>query len=83
MLVSIVEAMPPSVGEDDLGFSEALGKFDVVIDTLGDEANFDSVKYYEDGVDRVFGEMGVSEKLKRDNSCQRYVTLLCSSSTLL
>lgn len=70
--------MPPSVGEDDLGFSEALGTFDVVIDTLGDEANLDNVKYYEDGVDRVFGDVGVGEKLKRDNNCQRYVATALS-----
>jgi hypothetical protein len=65
--------MPPAVGKDEMGFSEALGDFDAVIDTLGDEANLQRVKYLDDGIDRVFGEgdRGVAAKLRRVNKCQR------------
>lgn len=69
--------MPPAVGDDDEGFSESLGNFDVVIDTLGDEANLERVKYFENGIEKTFGtgEGGVASKLKRENNCQRYVML--------
>jgi hypothetical protein len=36
--------MGPDGAEEEIGFSGALGSFDSVIDTLGDEANFD--KFY-------------------------------------
>jgi hypothetical protein len=65
--------MPPAVGKDERGFSEALGDFDAVIDTLGDEANLQRVKYLDDGIERIFGEgdRGVASKLRRVNKCQR------------
>jgi hypothetical protein len=65
--------MPPAVGKDEMGFSQALGDFDAVIDTLGDEANLHRVKYFDDGMDRIFGEgdRGVASKLRRENNCQR------------
>ena len=71
--------MPPAVGDGDEGFSELLGKFDVVIDTLGDEANLERVEYFEDGIEQTFGigEGGVASKLKRENNCQRYVMHEC------
>jgi hypothetical protein len=72
----VVDAMPPSIGDDELGFSDALGCFDTVVDTLGDEADLRKVKDFDDGIDRVFGYAGVSEKLKKENSCQRLVHVL-------
>ena len=63
--------MPPAVGDDEIGFSEAIGKFDAVIDTLGDEANLVRISDFDDGVQRVFGEKGVSSKLNKENQCGR------------
>jgi len=72
--------MSPAVSEDE-GFSDALGNFDVVIDTLGDEANLERVRYFEDGIEKTFGiGDGVASKLKRENNCQRYV-VCCVSHT--
>ena len=67
----IVNAMSPSVGQEEKGFSEVLGHFDVVIDTLGDEGNLDKINSLEQGVERVFGKVGVASKLKNENNCQR------------
>lgn len=82
---SNVDAMPPAVGKDEMGFSEALGDFDAVIDTLGDEANLQRVKYLDDGIERVFGEgdRGVAAKLRRVNKCQRYISTLTKSQEIV
>jgi len=66
--------MPPADNSEQ-GFSDALGDFDVVIDTLGDEANLERVDDFETGIESVFGtgDNGVASKLKRENNCQRYV----------
>ena len=78
-----VNAIPPAVGDDELGFSEALETFDAVVDTLGDEARLEKVQDFDDGIDRVFGYAGVSEKLKKENRCQRLVASFakCQVST--
>ena len=101
--------MPPSIeqNENELGFSEAIGTFDVVIDTLMDEAKLfvldnDSdndndngrnnnryknkrlpVQDIDDTMDRVFGYRGVSEKLKKENECRKYVSTLTQSQCLV
>lgn len=82
---SNVDAVPPAVGKDEKGFSEALGDFDAVIDTLGDEANLQRVKYFEDGIERVFGEgdRGVASKLRRENNCDRYISTLTRSQEIV
>lgn len=82
---SNVDAMPPAVGKDEMGFSEALGDFDAVIDTLGDEANLQRVKYLDDGIERIFGEgdRGVAAKLRRVNRCQRYISTLTRSQEIV
>ena len=56
---------------EDLGFSEAIGQFDTVIDTLGDEANMNKVRFIEDGIDRFCGSVGVGAKLAAENKCSR------------
>ncbi len=63
--------MPPAIGEDEVGFSEHLGKFDAVIDTLADEAKLNKVKSFQQSIDRIFGGTGVASKLKRENGCKR------------
>jgi len=78
-----VNAMSPSVGQEEKGFSEVLGHFDVVIDTLGDEGNLDKINSLEQGVERVFGKVGVASKLKNENNCQRYISTLTESQKVV
>ena len=60
---------------------ETKGRVGVVVEILynqkGDRIDFD------DGIDRVFGYAGVSEKLKKENRCQRLVASFakCQVST--
>lgn len=65
--------------DEDLGFSEVIGQFDTVIDTLGDEANMNKVRFIQDGIDRCFGTAGVSAKLAAENKCSRYISTLTKS----
>lgn len=78
-----VDAMPPAIGDDELGFAEVVGDFDAIVDTLGDEANLVKVDDLDDGVERVFGEKGVGSKLKRDNQCKRYISTLTQSQRIV
>eukprot|EP00978_Attheya_sp_CCMP212_P001364 scaffold2856_cov47-Attheya_sp.AAC.1 len=84
-----VEVMGPSVGELELGFAAALGEFDCLVDTLGDEAksgeplpqlmNYDddNDNDEEDEDDWMRGAMGgVIDLLKRRHNCHRYVSTL-------
>lgn len=58
-------------GDQDVGFSEAVGQFDTCIDTLGDEANFHKIQFVQDGINRFCGNVGVVAKLKAENKCDR------------
>ncbi len=75
--------MPPSIGENELGFAESIENFDAVIDTLGDEAIFQRVQDFDGAVDRVFGYVGVSKQLCKTVKCQRYVSTLTQSQELV
>jgi len=57
--------MPPMVGENELGFSDVLGKFDSMLDTLYDENGID-----DDYLNTV---SGVVNKLKQNHDCKRCV----------
>ena len=76
-----VVAMPPAI-EDGIGFSQALGRFDAVIDTLGDEARLNRVEDSGGGVERVFGEVGLGSILKRENRCERCVLNMLKGNEL-
>lgn len=75
--------MPPSIGENELGFAESIENFDAVIDTLGDEAIFQRVQDFDGAIDRVFGYVGVSKQLCKTVKCQRYVSTLTQSQELV
>ena len=62
--------MPPTIGENEIGFCEALGDFDTVIDTLGDEAKLTKVRTLSEGNTKS-RDTGLAAKLKRDNKCDR------------
>ena len=62
--------MPPATDEE-MGFSQALGTFDAVVDTIGDEARLERVQDTGTGANLVCGEVGLSSILKRENKCER------------
>ena len=53
-----------------IGFCEAQGDFDTVIDTLGDEAKLNKVRTLSEGNTKS-RDTGLAAKLKRDNKCDR------------
>lgn len=80
---SEVQVIPPVVGEEERGFSDVFGIFDAVIDTLGDEGKLWASETLQQGVGKVFGEVGVSSKLKRCNNCNRYISTLTHSQQII
>jgi hypothetical protein len=76
----------------DVGFSQYLGDFHSVIDTLGDEAKLTDIRDIPQGMRRsqgggcvgAAGPVGVCAKLYRDHGCGSYLsTLTHSQSTVL
>lgn len=65
-----VNIIPPASGPKQLGFSDVVGTFHSVIDTLKDESKLDMAKTVDDGVDRVFGDLGIVSSMKL-NGCSR------------
>jgi hypothetical protein len=65
-----VNIIPPVSGSESLGFSDVVGTFDSVIDTLKDESKLDMVQSLDDAVDRVFGDSGIVSTMKW-NGCSR------------
>lgn len=57
--------------DNEIGFSQAIRQFDSCIDTLGDEAKLFKVNSIQAGIDRFCGKVGVIDKLKKKNQCQR------------
>lgn len=57
--------------DNEMGFSQAIRQFDSCIDTLGDEAKLFKINSIQDGINRFCGKVGVIDKLKKKNQCQR------------
>eukprot|EP00957_Ditylum_brightwellii_P189053 14391733-Ditylum_brightwellii.AAC.1 len=70
--------MSPVIGDKELGFLEYIGKFNCVIDTVGDEAKLSQVADLKDGVVKSQSD-GVSSKLSRDNRCKRLISTVTKS----
>jgi len=79
---SKVNTMSPVIGDEELGFSEYIGKFDCVIDAVGDEAKLSQVTDLKDGVVKSQSD-GVASKLNRDNGCKRYISTVTKSQRLV
>lgn len=77
-----IDATGPAIGDNNIGFSEALGKFDVVIDTLGDEAKLCEVSKLSEGPSKT-RKTGVAAKLRRDNNCDRYISTVTKSQMIV
>jgi len=64
-----VNVMKPAVGEDELGFSTAVGQFDSLIDTIGNERKGISITS-----ENPRGGSSVLQLLQERHSCAKYVS---------
>ncbi|KAL7525526.1 hypothetical protein ACHAWF_001400 [Thalassiosira exigua] len=72
-----VDILPPAVGSLSLGFAAAIGEFDVLIDTLGDETGVGRATNLLE--DEVVGDGGFLEQLRELHKCDAYVSTLTRS----
>lgn len=83
-----VDVHAPTVDQagEYIGFSQAIGTFHSVIDTLGDEANLINLEKLSQGINRNFadlGSLGVVGSLSRDHGCNVYISSLTQSQNLI
>eukprot|EP00984_Skeletonema_dohrnii_P029714 scaffold20560_cov93-Skeletonema_dohrnii-CCMP3373.AAC.2 len=74
----LIEIMPPSVGSMSLGFAMAIGEFDVLIDTLGDEMGMGRARTIvnNDGYD--IGQSSL-QQWKELHGCNEYISTVTRS----
>jgi len=74
----LIEIMPPSVGSMSLGFAMAIGEFDVLIDTLGDEMGMGRARTIinNDGYD--IGQSSL-QQWKELHGCTEYISTVTRS----
>jgi len=75
-LPSDVEVLPPAVGAMSLGFATAIGEFDALIDTLGDEAGAGNARSVVDKNDEASDLM---EQLRELHGCDQYLSTVTRS----
>jgi len=73
-----VQVLTPATGELELGFSEVVGEFDTLVDTMIDEARLVEkrkrvVNNYDDVLDNMGGS-SILSLLKQRHKCQRYLS---------
>ena len=73
-----VEVIPPSVGKMKLPFSSYIGKFDTIIDTIGDETGLGRAMNVADSVDTVIRN-GLFGKKLQEYGCNSYISTLTRS----
>ncbi|KAL7530032.1 hypothetical protein ACHAXR_005986 [Thalassiosira sp. AJA248-18] len=73
----LVEVLPPAVGKMSLGFATAIGEFDTLVDTLGDEMGMGSARTLV-GNDFMHGGRFL-EQLKELHGCNNYLSTLTRS----
>ena len=70
---NMIEILPPSVGPMSLGFTMAIGEFDVLIDTLGDEMGMGRARSILDY------DIGSSSLWRELHGCQEYISTVTRS----
>jgi len=77
---STVDCMPP--GTDDLGFAQVLATFDVLLDTLSDEARLGESSIGDDNI-MIRSGSGVVQLLSKRHLCHRYVSTMTASQRIV
>ena len=73
----LMEILPPAVGPMSLGFALAIGEFDTLIDTLGDELGMGRARTVVDN--DIVNEGRFIEQLKELHGCDSYISTLTRS----
>jgi len=83
-----VSIIPPAVGDLSLGFASALGTFNCLVDTLGDES--DVIEAFDDDSNDVMyeGSKGGDDKsviglLRKQHGCERYISTVSKSQKII
>lgn len=72
-----IEIMSPAVGELELGFCAVVGEFHALLDTISDESKLERVVMREQDTLSTLAKSGVVAELRKQHSCQVYVTTIC------
>ena len=76
---NLIEILPPNVGKMSLGFASAIGEFDVLIDTLGDELGMGRSPSILNNMDHVDDSSRFLQQLQELHGCSTYVSTLTRS----
>jgi len=74
----LIEIMPPAVGSMTLGFAMAIGEFDVLIDTLGDEMGMGRARTIVNNDGYEIGQSTL-QQWKELHGCNEYISTLTRS----
>jgi thiol-disulfide isomerase/thioredoxin len=74
----LIEIMPPAVGSMSLGFAMAIGEFDVLIDTLGDEMGMGRARTIVSNDGYAIGQSSL-QQWKELHGCSEYISTLTRS----
>ena len=75
---SVAEVLPPAVGGMSLRFAAAIGEFDTLMDTLGDEAGMGNARSVVDG-GRSSDDGRFAKQLEELHGCTNYLSTLTRS----
>lgn len=73
-----IEVLPPAVGQMSLGFAAAVGEFDALVDTLGDELGMGRAMSVVDNC-AMADESSFMEQLRELHGCSNYMSTLTRS----
>jgi len=74
----LIEIMPPAVGSMSLGFAMAIGEFDVLIDTLGDEMGMGRARTIVNNDGYEIGQSSL-QQWKELHGCNEYISTVTRS----
>ena len=73
----LLDIIPPAVGKMSLGFTEAIGEFDTLIDTLGDEMGMGQARSVLDNDILLHGQF--QQLLSELHGCSKYISTVTRS----
>mmetsp|Transcript_17136 Transcript_17136/g.39842 ORF Transcript_17136/g.39842 Transcript_17136/m.39842 type:complete len:604 (-) Transcript_17136:196-2007(-) len=78
-----VEVVPPSVGTMGLPFASYVGRFDALVDTLGDEIGLGRSADAKDGFDALIQNGPFIARLREEHGCESYVSTVTRSQQIV